>query len=182
MKQTEVSLILKVNQGLFSKDSRHYFHTDIASFFSLAGNLPLHIACLHGYSPLVMLLLDFGSVEQVSLALHTVNCGNASGLRPLHLAVWGRHPNSVVLLLQHGADLSVRAQNQRIPDILPCHSGTTPLHLASVRGAVEIARLLLLSYYERVLEPMLVAAGELLSADDKVAMRILNPSVLLPSH
>jgi ankyrin repeat protein len=112
----------------------------------LRGNLPLHMTALWGQLHSSMLLLEFGDPSQREAARGTISAPNNSGLTPLHLAVWGRHPSSVAFLLGHGADLTARALSQRVPDIVPCHTGTTPLHLAATRGHIAIAKEILKSY------------------------------------
>ena len=79
-----------------------------------------------------------------------VNQGNGVGLTALHMAVWGRRSGIMQVLLQHDADISVRSGIQLQPDILlPCVSGSTPLHLAAARGSVEICKLLLKTHVGR---------------------------------
>lgn len=125
----------------------------------LKGNLPLHLAALWGHLRSSMLLLEYGDLFQVEAARGLVSAPNGAGLTPLHLAVWGRHPSSVALLLGHGADLAAKAGSPDVPDIVPCHAGTTPLHLAATRGHIAIAKEILKSYFESVIEPMMGIEG-----------------------
>ncbi len=75
-------------------------------------------------------------------------CGHS----PLHYAVWGSSLAGVKALLAHGARQDVRNSASRSEGWLPCHIvGCTPLHLAAVRGNVEVARALLVAYVRETL-------------------------------
>ncbi len=73
-----------------------------------------------------------------------------------------KQSGAVQVLLQHGADLLTRNERVGMGNSIPCPARSTPLHLAAMRGHIEISRLLLKSHYERVMEPLQLslAAGE----------------------
>ncbi len=63
------------------------------------GNTPLHIAAKNG----------FNQVLEALLAKYTnADVRNISRQTPLMLAAWGRHPQTVTLLIKHGADVNAR--------------------------------------------------------------------------
>ncbi|GIL53751.1 hypothetical protein Vafri_9349 [Volvox africanus] len=120
------------------------------------GNTPLHYAALRGHLGVLFMLLDeFMEPGQEEEFNGYVDARNHAGCTPLHYAVWGRQSGSVQVLLQHGADVmprnSLPAQELTPPVMVV---GSTPLHLAAARGHVEICRILLKTFAERVLEPL----------------------------
>ncbi|GLI68253.1 hypothetical protein VaNZ11_012606, partial [Volvox africanus] len=120
------------------------------------GNTPLHYAALRGHLGVLFMLLDeFMEPGQEEEFNNYVDVRNHAGCTPLHYAVWGRQSGSVQVLLQHGADVmprnSLPAQELTPPVMVV---GSTPLHLAAARGHVEICRILLKTFAERVLEPL----------------------------
>jgi ankyrin repeat protein len=93
---------------------------------------PLHLAAANDHPEAVQVLLDHKA---------DVNSRNEEGNPPLHEAFFytgffdEKTAASVVLrLLEHGADPNTRDDNQ---------SNSTPLHIASSQGWLEVARLLL---------------------------------------
>ncbi|MEW5319983.1 MAG: hypothetical protein WDW38_011091 [Sanguina aurantia] len=116
------------------------------------GNVPLHYAsCKGNLGILYMLLTEFSTNGGEDLA-GTANIRNAFGHAPLHFAAWGRQSASVQVLLQNGADISPLTVRVAM-DLLPCPANSCPLHLAAARGHIEISRILLKTFVERVLEP-----------------------------
>ncbi|GLC53744.1 hypothetical protein PLESTB_000782600 [Pleodorina starrii] len=120
------------------------------------GNTPLHYAALRGHLGVLFMLLDeFVEPEQQEELSSYVDARNHAGCTPLHYAVWGRQSGSVQVLLQHGADVlprNSRPAQELTPPVMVV--GSTPLHLAAARGHVEICRIILKTFAERVLEPL----------------------------
>jgi len=120
------------------------------------GDLPLHLAAARGYlGVMLMLLTEFVPQEAADMP-RFVDARNNAGFTPLHFAVWGKYSAAVQILVQHGADIGAR-NTQPSAEQLPCPGNSTPLHLAAARGHVEISRILLKTYFERVLEPLILA-------------------------
>jgi len=91
------------------------------------GNSPLHSALRLGDSEIAQVLLDWKL---------DVNAKDATGDTPLQLALKNLAPNyfeTIRLLLEYGADPNARS----------FYGSTTPLHLASSGGMIEVAPLLL---------------------------------------
>lgn len=65
-----------------------------------------------------------------------IDARDTDGSTPLHCAVWKGHLPIVTLLLEAGADVNARNQND--------HWGTTPLHAAAHANQAAIAEMLLL--------------------------------------
>ena len=90
---------------------------------------PLHVACHFGKLEIVRLLLDHGA---------DANAETEGGLKVLHQVSFGPYEcqedglRVAELLLEHGAEVDTRSKD---------HS--TPLHLASQHGKLEMVRLLL---------------------------------------
>jgi|SRR5215471_5098375 len=80
-----------------------------------------------------------GSVESVKalLAGHPglLDARDKDGSTPLHCAVWKGHPEMVEALINAGADVNARNEND--------HWGTTPLHAAAHANQAGIAQLLI---------------------------------------
>lgn len=85
---------------------------------------PLWMASSHGHSDIVKLLLEAGA---------DVNVTNRNRMTALYMAVLGNHADVVEVLAAHQADVNMADRAV----------GYTPLYLASKRGQVEIAKLLL---------------------------------------
>jgi ankyrin repeat protein len=58
------------------------------------GNTPLHVAAQNGFNEVIELLLAKST---------NANLRNSAGQTPLMLAAWARHPQTVTLLIKHGA-------------------------------------------------------------------------------
>ena len=71
-------------------------------------------------------------VETDSDLLNTLD---KDGSTPLHCATWKGHAEVVAFLLEAGADVNARNQNE--------HWGTTPLHAAAHANQTAIAQLLI---------------------------------------
>ncbi|GFR52870.1 hypothetical protein Agub_g15498 [Astrephomene gubernaculifera] len=120
------------------------------------GNTPLHYAALRGHLGVLFMLLDeFVEPGREEELAGYVDARNHAGCTPLHYAVWGRQSGSVQVLLQHGADVLPR-NSRPAQELTPAVNvvGSTPLHLAAARGHVEICRIILKTFAERVLEPL----------------------------
>lgn len=61
------------------------------------GNTPLHVAAENGFDKVIELLLSKST---------NADLRNSSGQTPLMLAAWARHPQTVTLLIKHGANPS----------------------------------------------------------------------------
>ena len=85
------------------------------------GCTPLHHASRNGSKKIVKLLLKHGANVNAKL--------NTTFKTPLHEAVNHGHLNIVKILIWYGADLSCKTRNQ-----------TTPIHIAAVKGHVEIVK------------------------------------------
>eukprot|EP00798_Chlamydomonas_sp_ICE-L_P003791 gene3791-13860_t len=147
---------------------------------------PLLIAAARGHSDCVRFLLSNGadrSRGDIVLMLCTeygedadlrrnLDTPNAAGFTPLHHAVWGRQGAAVQILLQHGADM-MSTNTRAAGDIVTCPPGTTPLHLAACRGHMEICRILLKSWLDRVVEPMMSQSSS--EAATAAAIAALDP-------
>lgn len=64
-----------------------------------------------------------------------VHARDTDGSTPLHCATWKGHAPVVLLLLEAGADVNARNNNE--------HWGTTPLHAAAHANQAAIAQILL---------------------------------------
>ena len=80
-----------------------------------------------------------GLVEKVRALLTLdpalVHARDSDGSTPLHCATWKGHPAVVALLLDAGADVNARNNNE--------HWGTTPLHAAAHANQAAIAQMLI---------------------------------------
>ncbi len=76
------------------------------------GNTPLHVAAQNGFNKIVELLLAKST---------NADLRNSSGQTPLMLAAWARHPQTVTLLIKHGANVAAR-------DHYDCTALHTPWH------------------------------------------------------
>ncbi|KAF5837066.1 hypothetical protein DUNSADRAFT_4899 [Dunaliella salina] len=92
-----------------------------------------------------------------TLPCRLVNMQNLFGFAPLQYAAWSKQPAVVQVLLQYGADMLIKNPRAGTEHSILCAAGSTPLHLAAFRGHIEISRILLKTFYERFLEPMLLA-------------------------
>lgn len=107
------------------------------------GNTSLHYAALHGHAAVVEYLLQRAGDR--GLGHRFVNKRNLSGFTALHYAAWSCRPGVVVPLLAAGADIC--AINDRVFDAwVPVPIGSSPLHLAVMRGTVPVAMLILQHY------------------------------------
>ena len=86
---------------------------------------PLHYAALWGFDSIVEFLILEHSQDMNSYSF-------VGDMTPLHLASLRGHVKAARVLIEHGADVTVLAEDR-----------VTPLHLASVVGRVEIARMLI---------------------------------------
>ena len=121
---------------------------------AIDGSTPLHSAASHGHTEVVSLLLANGS---------DIHGETSRGLTALHLAALLDHPDVAKVLLAHGADVNARAGSrsgsatgagahvastllgQGFTVLQGDHyaKGATPLHLATLMGCVDVAKLLL---------------------------------------
>lgn len=116
------------------------------------GQTPLIVALYHARQDLADLLLAqepeldvfeasaLGRVDDLKRALgrskRRVDALSSDGFAPLHLAAYFGQAGAAGLLLDRGADIEVRSQNELLP-------GVTPLHSAAAGGRTEVALLLL---------------------------------------
>jgi ankyrin repeat protein len=114
---------------------------------------PLHLAAIAGHENIVELLLDNEA------DIEGVNIDPSETSTPLLQAVSNNHPKIVEILIDRGADINRAAamylstyQNntemlnlliKKGGDVNHHNSGDTPLHIASQKGYVEIAKILL---------------------------------------
>jgi ankyrin repeat protein len=82
----------------------------------------------------------FGDIDRLHELIHddpdVVNSFASDGFTPLTLAAFFKHAEAVRLLLEHGADVSLRARHEQLK-VLPIHSA------AAEGGSLEIVRMLL---------------------------------------
>lgn len=90
---------------------------------SVDGFTPLHVAALHGHTPLISLFTRHGA---------NLNARNNHSATPLHLACQNNHTEVVCALLECNAKLNKKD-----------HYGNTPLIQACLKGNLEIAGVLL---------------------------------------
>ena len=80
-----------------------------------------------------------GQLDKIKLLLAAdpklVDARDSDGSTPLHCATWKGHPELVALLLDAGADVNARNNNE--------HWGTTPLHAAAHANQAAIAQMLI---------------------------------------
>ncbi|KAE8421609.1 ankyrin repeat-containing domain protein [Aspergillus pseudocaelatus] len=98
-------------------------HGDDVNAKGQSGN-PLLAALMEGHQPVVEILLRHGA------DLNSVS--SLRGWTALHVVSFIGHMEAVKLLLEKGADITVRD-----------HEGRTPLHLAMDKGHLEVVKLLL---------------------------------------
>lgn len=109
------------------------------------GNNAVHLAALKGEVKVLEQLLDAeGEVENVNDSL--VNSPNKVGLTPLHFAAWANQNKEVVkLLLRRGANYATQTQADSL-DVVSCNGGSTALHVAAMRGSVDVIKLIMKMY------------------------------------
>ncbi len=61
----------------------------------------IHVAAEHGHNAVLMVLFEYGADP---------NTMNYAGDTPLHLAAWAKHPETVRLLLSHGANIRLKGR------------------------------------------------------------------------
>ncbi|KAI8465131.1 MAG: ankyrin repeat-containing domain protein [Monoraphidium minutum] len=111
----------------------------------IRGNTALHMAAWQGDTACVKLLLEHAdSVEPGDLpdARRLVNAANLTGLAPAHFAAWRGHGGVLKELVNAGSLLAAGASSDSMGDV-SCNKGSTPLHLAAMKGDVAVIRLLL---------------------------------------
>ena len=91
---------------------------------------PLYMASSRGFTEVVRLLIDRGADVDAK-------CGDRRGFNhvrwtPLCVAIYEDHPDIALLLLERGANMETRSNQDQ-----------TPLYMASSRGFAEVARLLI---------------------------------------
>lgn len=91
------------------------YHRDICH----CGYTPLHLAARYGYLKIAIELVQRGKAK--------VGARDCFGATPLHVAACHNHWEMVYVLLELGADISIKAFN-----------GSMPLHSAAACGAVEV--------------------------------------------
>ncbi|RDD41572.1 Transient receptor potential cation channel subfamily A member 1 [Trichoplax sp. H2] len=106
--------LLDENADIFAKDS-NYQHV-------------LHLAAQQGNIPITRLIL--GHLKQFDLSL--LNTCDNEEMVPLHYAADHCHLEICQLLIQHGSEISLQAED-----------GSTPLHLAAYRKQIHISKFLL---------------------------------------
>ncbi|KIZ04638.1 hypothetical protein MNEG_3319 [Monoraphidium neglectum] len=111
----------------------------------IRGNTALHMAVWQGDIACVKLLLAHADNEEspdLPDARRLVNSVNLTGLTPAHFACWRGHGGVLRDLVNAGAYLAAGASGDSMGDV-SCNKGSTPLHLAAMKGDVTIIRLLL---------------------------------------
>lgn len=111
--------------------------------------------------PMIHRAAGRGDVETISRILdedaEAIHCLNELGNQPLHEACWGKHLQTVMLLVQRGADVNARGD-----------FGQTPLHFAVRDGGEEVLGLVRM---------LLEAGADVMARDDRLQETALGFAV-----
>jgi hypothetical protein len=72
-----------------------------------------------------------------------VNLPDRYGRTALHMVAWSGQLRAAYAVLQAGATLSTQTKADCLESDLPCNIGTSPLHVAAFKGALEMVLLLI---------------------------------------
>ena len=100
----------------------------------------LHLAALSGCVSACAYLIDLGCDINSDAKELKCFCNRRMGLTPLYLAVTSGDPQTVSLLLQHGAEVDVTVYEE--DGTWLCERGITPLHQAARLNHATICELL----------------------------------------
>lgn len=99
---------------------------DLANWGSDGQMRPIHLACMHGHTNVVKLLVEYGADYK-----QTINTSEDKKINALHLAVGYGNTEIIDFLIQSGADLEIKSEK-----------GFTALHYALKRFQFEAVKLL----------------------------------------
>ncbi|PSN57958.1 hypothetical protein C0J52_00200 [Blattella germanica] len=94
------------------------------------GTLPIHLACVKGFSEIVVAFLDHRM---------NVNARNSTGDTPLHYAVYSKQDTVAELLIAKGADINAKNIFYRRPDHIAAMVGNIN-YLKTVKNVIDICR------------------------------------------
>lgn len=125
---------------------------------ALGNRTALHYAASLGHAEVIRALLEkpprTGPIPEDLIPPNKpdtklIDLQNLSGFTALHYAVWAGEMEALRALISFDATLTVKSGTMGV-DWITCDPGATPLHLAAMKGDMELCRLLLAAYVESI--------------------------------
>ncbi|GLC42861.1 hypothetical protein PLESTB_001432200 [Pleodorina starrii] len=107
------------------------------------GNTCVHYASYKGHTKILDLLLARADASgRGDKNKRYTDLRNEAGLMPLHFAVWAGRREAAVALVAAKCRLNATSHSDSL-GLVTCNAGSTALHLAAMRGSIEMATFLL---------------------------------------
>ncbi|GFR42799.1 hypothetical protein Agub_g3766 [Astrephomene gubernaculifera] len=107
------------------------------------GNTCVHYAAYKGHTKVLEMLLSQPDASgHGDKAKRYTDLRNEAGLMPLHFAVWAGHRHTAAALVEAKCRLNATSHSDSL-GLVTCNAGSTALHLAAMRGSLEMATFLL---------------------------------------